>query len=179
MPMTKNPVRLPSSAKPDVRLFGSVDPAMLSEFLRQQAQAPQDKSLVFELSTDGGDADVGRRIAEELRLWQEGGRELFFLGKTYVFSAGITIMAAIPPSHRFLTADTELLVHERKIKKTIRLDGALRSCRAAVQDVLAEIAAFAAGSRMTVEEIEQRVMDKAWYLTAQEARSMGLVAGVV
>jgi len=188
--MTKNPIRLPFCTQPDVRLFGSVDQAMLSEFLRQQMDAGTDKPLVVELSTDGGDADVGRRIAEELRLWQGEGREVFFLGKTYVFSAGITIMAAIPADHRFLTADTELLVHERKIKKSLQLDGALRSCRTVVQDVLAEIdsgqrlqqagfAALAAGSRITVDEIEEKVMDRAWYLTADEARSIGLVAGVV
>ena len=57
---------------PDIRLYGVVGPEMLAE-----------------LPPNGGDADLGRRIAQELRLWQEkDGRELWFLGKTYLFSAG-------------------------------------------------------------------------------------------
>lgn len=180
---------LPSLA-PDIRLFGTVNENMLSEFFRQQAEVPADGPLVFELSTSGGDAEAGRRIAEELRLWQLAGRELYFLGKTYVFSAGITVMAAVPRDHRFLTEDCELLIHERKMTAQIVLDGALRSCRAKVNDVLAEIesgqrlqregfARLVKGCSLTAEDVEKRVLEKDWYLTAPEARELGLVAGVV
>lgn len=181
---------LPSLTQPDIRLFGQVDQAMLTEFFRQQAEAPVDKPMVFEISTAGGDADIGRRIAEELRLWQREGREVFFLGKTYVFSAGITIMSSVPHDRRFLTAHTELLIHERRMKQKLRLNGALRGCRSVVHDVLAEIESgqrleqedfshLVAGTRLTVDDVEKRVMDKAWYLTATEAEKFGLVAGVV
>ncbi|MES2609129.1 MAG: ATP-dependent Clp protease proteolytic subunit [Pseudomonadota bacterium] len=180
---------LPSLA-PDIRLFGNVSEAMLSEFFRQQSQARTDAPIVFELSTSGGDAESGRRIAEELRLWQKSGRDIFFLGKTYVFSAGITIMSAIPRSHRFLTRDCELLIHERKMTKQILLDGALRSCRAKINDVLAEIesgqrlqtegfAKLVEGSTLNVQDIERRVLEKDWYLTAQEALDHAIIAGVV
>ena len=68
--------------------------------------------------------------------------------------------------------------------------GALCGCRSAVHDVLAEIESgqrleqddfshLVAGTRLTVNDIEKRVMDKAWYLTATEAEKCGLVAGVV
>lgn len=125
---------------PDIRLFGNVDESMLSEFFRQQAEVQQGKSsVVMEISTSGGDADVGRRIAQEVKMWRASGVDVFFLGKTYVFSAGITIMSAFPRSHRFLTADCELLIHERKLKKELHLDGALRGCLCAVNDVLAQI----------------------------------------
>ena len=84
-----NRVNIPRLA-PDIRLYGSVGPNMLAEFFRQQAEAPQTGPLVLELSSNGGDADLGRRIAQELRLWQEKqGREVWFLGKTYLFSAGV------------------------------------------------------------------------------------------
>ncbi len=89
----------------DIRLYGKVDEDMLTEFFRQQAQAKADKHLVIELGTNGGDADVGRRIAQELTLWQKSQREHCFFGKTYVYSAGVTIMSAIPPQRRFLTKD--------------------------------------------------------------------------
>ncbi|RYG11578.1 MAG: peptidase S14 [Burkholderiales bacterium] len=183
-------LKIPKLA-PDLRLFGSVGDAMLAEFFRQQGEAPQDGPIVFELSSDGGDADLGRRIAQELRLWQENdGREVWFLGKTYVFSAGVTIMSAIPRDRRFLTRDCEVLIHERKMKKDIRLDGALRGCRSTIQDVLAEIesgqrlerdgfAQLVKGTTLKVEDIENRVMEKDWYLTAHEALEIGLVGGVV
>lgn len=35
------------------------------------------------------------------------------------------------------------------------------------------------GTPLTVDDILKKVMDKDWYLTAQEARELGLIAGVV
>jgi ATP-dependent protease ClpP protease subunit len=181
---------LPTRTEPDIRLFGTVGEATLSEFFRQQSETPADKPVVFELSTSGGDADTGRRIAEELRLWQEQGREVFFLGKTYVFSAGVTIMSAIPPDHRYLAAGTELLIHERKMEHEVQLRGSLRACRSTVHNLLAEIESgqrlerdgfskLVEGTPLTLDDILKKVMDRDWYLTAQEARELGLIAGVV
>ncbi|CAN7685183.1 ATP-dependent Clp protease proteolytic subunit [Acidovorax sp. LjRoot117] len=183
------PKTIPSLA-PNLRLFGEVNESMLTEFFRQQAEAHKDGPIVFELSTSGGDAEVGRRIAEEIRLWQTTGAQIFFLGKTYVYSAGVTIMSSIPKEQRFLTKDCELLIHERKMTATINLDGALRSCRAKVNDVLAQIesgqrlqsegfAKLVEGSLLTAEEIENRVLEKDWYLTAFEALEHGLVESVL
>ncbi|MDO9358106.1 MAG: ATP-dependent Clp protease proteolytic subunit [Polaromonas sp.] len=182
-------ITLPSLS-PDLRLFGKVDASMLGEFFRQQAEAAFGKAIVIELSTSGGDADIGRRIAQEIRLWRDSGVEVFFLGKTYVFSAGITIMSAFEPSHRFLTADCELLIHERKMKKDLHLEGALRGCLSAVKDVLAEIESgqrleregfskLVAGTRLSVQDLENKVYAKDWYLPAREALELGLVAGLV
>jgi ATP-dependent protease ClpP protease subunit len=177
-------------AEPHIRLYGTVDEATLSEFFRQQSEAPTEIPLVFELSTSGGDADTGRRIADELGLWREQGREIFFLGKTYVFSAGITIMSAIPPDHRYLTAGTELLIHERKMDQALQLRGSLRACRSTIHNMLAEIESgqrlerdgfskLVEGTPLTVDDILKKVMDRDWYLTAHEARELGLIAGVV
>ncbi|MES2280174.1 MAG: ATP-dependent Clp protease proteolytic subunit [Pseudomonadota bacterium] len=186
--MTTN-IQIPSLL-PDIRLFGKVDEAMLSEFFRQQAEVQPNKPILMELSTSGGDADVGRRIAQEVRMWRNSERDVFFLGKSYVFSAGITIMSAFPNTHRFLTADCELLIHERKMKKQLHLEGALRGCMSAVNDVLAEIesgqrleregfAQLVDGTTLTPQDIEDKVYNKDWYLTAYEALEMRLVGGVV
>jgi ATP-dependent protease ClpP protease subunit len=179
-----------SSLSPTIRLFGSVNENMLSEFFRQQAQADAQQPVIFELSTSGGEADVGRRMALELRLWQDQGAKVYFLGKSYVFSAGITIMSAIPVERRFLARDCELLIHERKITRDLSLDGSLRSCKAKVNDMLAEIesgqrleregfAQLVQGCRLSVEELERRVLEKDWFLNAREAADIGLVAGVL
>lgn len=183
------PPQLPS-LNPDLRLFGKVSDTMLSEFFRQQSEVQRDKAIVLELSSEGGDADIGRRIAQEVKLWRAQGREVFFLGKTYVYSAGITIMSAFPRSHRFMTADCELLIHERKIKKDIHLDGALRGCRSTINDVLAQIdsgqrlerAGFeelVKGSALTADDVASKVLERDWYLTANEAKDAGLIAEVI
>lgn len=176
--------------KPAIRLFGQVGENMLSEFFRQQSETGDARKVVLELSTPGGDADIGRRIADELRLWQASGTTIYFLGKTYIYSAGVTVMSAIPPPRRFLTCGTEILIHERKMKKDIHLEGALRSCRTLVNDALAEIESgqrleregfsrLVEGTTLTVDDIEKRVLDKDWYLTAAEAVDLGLVAGTI
>ncbi len=181
--------KLPSLS-PDIRLFGNVREEMLSEFFRQQSEVqPGNAPIVFELSTSGGDADMGRRIADEVRLWQRE-REVFFLGKTYVFSAGVTIMSAFAPSHRFMTAGCEILIHERKMKKNLHLEGALRGCRSLLLDALAEVdsgqrleregfEALVKDTSLSAEDIQQKVLDKDWYLTAEEAVTTGLIAGIV
>jgi len=139
------------------------------------------------LLTSGGDADVGRRIAQQIRLWREPeGRKLFFLGKTYGYSAGISIMSCFPKSHRFQTRDCELLVHERKLKKGVHLDGALPACLSVVNELLAPIES---GQRLEKEGFEQlveglslsaqKLMDKVyckdWYQKADKALQLGLV----
>lgn len=180
--------KLPS-LHPDVRLLGSIDDAMVQRFLDQSGASQGDKPLVLELSTMGGDAESARRLAEEIVLLRQA-REVFFLGKTYVYSAGITVMAAIPSTHRFLTPDTILLVHERRMERTVQLTGALRSAIAVARDLLAELEIgqvlerrgfeqLAAGSKLSADELLQRVLDKDWYLTAEEALELELIGGIV
>lgn len=180
--------KLPS-LHPDVRLLGGIDEAMVQRFLDQSGAAPGDKPLVLELSTMGGDAESARRLAEEVALLRQA-REVFFLGKTYVYSAGVTVMAAVPATHRFLTPDTILLVHERRMERTVQITGALRSAIALARDLLAELEIgqvlerrgfeqLAAGSKLSADELLQRVLDKDWYLTAEEALDLELIGGIV
>lgn len=184
------PLQIPSLV-PDIRLFGKVNEHMLGEFFRQQSEVHSNKPLVVELSTSGGDADIGRRIAQEIKLWQNyGQREVYFLGKTYVYSAGITIMSAFPRERRFMTSDTLLLIHERKIKKSVELSGALRSCLGQLNDAIAEVESgqwlerdgfmqLVRGSQVSLEELEKKVLTKDWYLTASEALEQGLIGGLL
>lgn len=178
------------SARPDIRLFGEVSRSMLDEFLRQQAEAPPSQPLVLELSTSGGDADLGRRIAQEIRQWQQQGQDLYFFGKSFVYSAGVSVMGAFPPERRFLSADCELLIHERKLKKALRLDGSLKICGAQVRNTLAEIesgerlerdgfAELVKGSSLTLADLQERVSERDWYVPAADAKQLGLVAGLV
>lgn len=179
------------AATPTVSLHGAVDEGMLSVWLEALAKARNgSEALVLELGTTGGDADVGRRIAEDVRLFREQtGRRTLFLGRTTVYSAGVTVMAGFRQADRWLSRDTELLIHGRKLQRSLELNGPLRSERAKAEAVLAEIedglrlerAGFEQlieGSDITLEELEGETVGD-WYLSAQQALDRGLVAGLI
>ena len=112
---------------PQLRLIGSVDEAMYAEFRDQLANAPTEGPLVVAITTLGGNPEVARTMADDVRLLREPGREIYSLGKSAVYSAGVTFMAGFPVSHRFLTKGSSLLIHERQISRTINLSGPLKS----------------------------------------------------
>jgi ATP-dependent protease ClpP protease subunit len=177
-------------AQPQIRLHGEVNDAMLAAFLEAVAAAPDDGSpLVLELTTVGGDAEVGRRIANDVReLRERRGRRVLFLGKASVYSAGVTIMSAVPRADRWLARGTMLLVHCRKLDKTLTLHGPLKGERLKAEALLAEsdaglalqeadFQALIQDSRVTLPELLERA-EHNWYLAADDALRRGLIAGV-
>ena len=176
---------------PDVRLFGNVGDDTLKSFLNDYAAAVlAGGPIVVEITTIGGDADVGRRIALELRLGLERGHDVWVLGKTIVYSAGVTVLAGLPVERRFLSRDAVLLIHERRIDKQIHFFGPLRANAALARDLLAEIEngqrleregfeQLVAGSRLPIDELMEHAMAGNWYLPAGEALERGLVAGLI
>ncbi len=177
---------------PNVRLFGPITNGSFWDFMDQFAKVRESpgQAMVLELSTEGGDAEVARRIASEIRLCREWHkRETHFVGKTYVYSAGVTIMAAVPRQNRFLTEDTMLLVHERRIDKAVQLSGPMRSNIQILREQLALVetaerlerdgfAELAAGSSISVEELYDRAT-RNFYLTAREAFNLQLIADII
>ena len=131
--------KYPLLATPHVRLHGTVDDAMYDRFCDQLAACPADGMLVVTITTLGGDPEVARAMGDDIRLIREfQGRDILFLGKVAVYSAGATFMSAFPVEHRFLTHGTRLLLHERQITKTIELNGPLRMVVASLQAALNE-----------------------------------------
>jgi ATP-dependent protease ClpP protease subunit len=147
-------------------------------------------SILVELFTDGGDAEIGRRLAEEVRLLKiQQGRDVWFLGKTRVASAAVTMMAAFPKDKRWLTRDAALLIHGRRMVKDLHLEGPLGSCRRVLEEMIADIdhglrleeqsfAELIDVRNVDTEEITRRAYS-GWYLTEEEALGRGLVAGLV
>ncbi|RSV45321.1 peptidase S14 [Sphingomonas sp. ABOLE] len=182
--------RYPLLATPHLRLQGTVDDAMYQSFRDQLLAAPSDGPLVIALSTLGGDPEVARLMADELRLLREAtGRELLFLGKVAVYSAGATFMSGFPADKRFLTRGTRLMLHERQMHSSIDLSGPLRMLPAILKAKLNEIEhsiaieeegfrALVAGSRVDFEELRRRAPYN-WYIEAEEARDLGLVLDVI
>jgi ATP-dependent protease ClpP protease subunit len=181
-------------ARPHIRLTGSIDNALVDRFLNEWRALAQggdgpSTSLLLELSTQGGDADLGELLAEEIRLLRESYQvDCLFLGTSFVYSAGITVMSAFPVENRYLTRNTMLLIHERRLDKQVHLCGSLQSTSLQVQELQDEIrngqavqergfARLAAGSDISLAEILERTRGN-WYLTAEEALARRLVAGL-
>jgi ATP-dependent protease ClpP protease subunit len=177
---------------PNIRLLGPITTGTFWSFsdLAWKARETADAPIVLELTTEGGDADIARRIALEVQLCRRWyGRQTYFVGKTMVYSAGITIMSAFPVDRRFLTEDAVLLVHERRIDTEVKLSGPMKSNIQILKEQLAtmEDAArlerdgfeqFIAGSKLSFEELFERAKTNC-YITAQEALRLGLIAGIV
>ena len=176
---------------PTVRLSGVIDEAMVRAFLAQMLPVLEvDGAIVVELYTGGGDADVARRLAEEIRLIREQRqRELWFLGKTLVASAGVTLMAAFDRERRWMTRDATLFLHGRRMWRDVRLDGPLGSCRRVLEEIIADIdhglrveddtfAHLVEGSDISLENVRQRAYG-GWYLTAAQALEARLIGGIV
>jgi ATP-dependent protease ClpP protease subunit len=180
---------------PHIRLFGPVDQDLYTSFIEQldKARKTVDRGgpILLELTTTGGEAETARRMALDIALVRERQqRELFFLGKSFVYSAGITVMAAFPVQARLLTRDTELLIHERRIEETVHLNGGLRCGLCMLRDKMAELESgrrlekegfeqLVAGSRMTLEDLMKKVDHADWYVPAGEAKDRGLVHEVI
>lgn len=178
-------------ATPRITLVGDVDYAMYERFRDQMTAAPKSGLVVVALSTLGGDPEVARLMGEDIRFESEVTplRRLVFLGKAAVYSAGATFMSFFATENRYLARGTRLMVHERKLDKTVHVSGPLTTCVAPVQALLHEIEQSIAiqnegfenlvrGSRVSVEEVLRRAPSN-WYLEANEARDLGLVAAVI
>ncbi|THD35636.1 MAG: peptidase S14 [Sphingomonas sp.] len=182
--------KYPLLAMPHVRLHGTVDNAMYDRFCDQLSASPDEGMLVVTITTLGGDPEVARAMGDDVRLLREfHGRDILFLGKVAVYSAGATFMAHFPVEHRFLTKGTRLLIHERQIDSTVTLSGPLKMQVANLKAKLHEIETsvdieeegfrdLVRGSSVAFEEVRKRAPDN-WYIGADEARDLGLVLDVI
>lgn len=191
-----NPMTLPLLTArdfefPAIKLSGVVDHGMYLHFGNCLAGSPQQGLVVVEISTLGGDPEIARMMGEDIRFQSDlyPDRRLVFLGKTAVYSAGATFMSFFAQENRYLTRGTRLMIHERLITKDIHLEGPLSTCIATLKAALNEIEASIAiqnegfanlilGSQVSMEDVLSRAPEN-WYLEANEAASLGLVAAVL
>jgi ATP-dependent Clp protease protease subunit len=190
MTQTSDPTRYPLLANPHIRLSGTVDQLMYENFRAQLGNCPKEGTLVIALTTLGGDPEVARTMADDIRLLEDhDGREILFLGKVAVYSAGATFMSAFPVARRFLTRHTRLMLHERQITKQIDLNGPLRMVVSSIKAALHEVEhsieieeegfhAIVRDSQVSFEELRQKAPSN-WYIEAEEARDRGLVLDVI
>ena len=182
--------RLRLLAKPHIRLWGHFDADLYGEFRDQLHACPSDGPIAIAVTTLGGDPEIARCMADDIRLLREhDGREMLFLGKVAVYSAGTVFMAGFPIADRYLTEDTRLMIHERSLTKSLDLSGPLRGALAQVRQVLHQIEesirieeegfrAVVKGSKVKFAEVRERAPD-AGYIDCHDAEKLGLIAGVV
>lgn len=191
MTVENQPLSAADQDTPRVLLAGTVDYEMYKAFREQLDKAPASGLVVVELSTLGGDPEVARMMGEDIRFHSEVGpdRRFVFLGKAAIYSAGATFMSFFATANRYLTRGTRMMIHERKLEKVLRVSGPLTTCVPSVEALLNEIKQSIAiqnegfenlisGSRVTMEEVLRRAPSN-WYLEAQEALELGLIAGVI
>ena len=176
---------------PAILLGGPVDYDMYRSFRSQLDGAKKEGLVVTELSTLGGDPEVARMMGEDIRFHSENSKDcrFVFLGKAAIYSAGTTFMSFFSLENRYLTRGARLMIHERKLDKQLHINGPLTTCVATVTAALHEIEASIAiqnegfenlirGSKVTMQEVLSRAPGN-WYIEANEAKSLGLVAGVL
>ena len=164
---------------------------MYVEFRRQLDAAPRDGLCVIELSTLGGDPEVARMMGEDVRFHSDidQARRFVFLGKAAIYSAGTTFMSFFARENRYLTRGTRLMIHERKMSGSLAIEGPLTTCIATVEAKLNELRTsidiqnegfenLVRGSSVTLDEVIARAPSN-WYVEAEEAKSLGLVEGVL
>ena len=177
-------------ARPQISLVGDIDKLSVQRFMEQLAQAEKaGGDVALEVTTEGGDPEMARRIVLEIENARARlpGRFLF-LGKTVVYSAGITIMSGFPCRDRWLARDTMLMIHGRKLEKTVELSGPIRASLPMVEALRAQIETaihleedgflrLLDDCDIDMEELREKALHN-WYLTAAEALDRGLIGGI-
>lgn len=176
---------------PNAWINGRVEQSTLSTFLECLDRIRSSgEDLILELNTQGGDADIAQRIAHEVRLFLRYFEDRgYVVGKTFVFSAGVTIMAAFPRTNRYLTEDTTLLIHERHVDKELSLKGPLKANMQIIREQIALLetaqrlenegfAEFVSGSSMSLDEIIAHAETNC-YMTAEDALQRGLIHSIL
>lgn len=177
-------------AAPQISLVGDIDKYSVERFLDQLRQAEQaGGDIALEVTTVGGDPEMARRIVLEVdaaRLRLKG--RFMFLGKTVVYSAGVTIMSAFPCRDRWLSPGAMLMIHGRKLEKTVEISGPIRASIPMVEALLRQLKTGIAfeeenfrrlidGCDIEMDELCEQALHN-WYLPAKEAVERGLVAGI-
>ena len=176
---------------PAILLCGEVGYDMYDSFRQKLSAAPASGVVVVEMTTLGGDPEVARMMGEDVRFHSqiEPDRRFVFLGKAAVYSAGATFMGFFARENRYLTRGTRLMIHERKLEKTLEINGPLTTTLASAQALVHEIEhsiliqnegfkSLIAGSSVTMDELLKRAPSN-WYVEANEAVELGLVQAVI
>ena len=187
----KRQSRLPAAlTQPQISLLGKVNEDMATKLCCALEKPDGEGDIAIEITTSGGDPELARRMMLAVRdARRRLGRRILFLGKTEVYSAGVTFMAGFPRADRFLTRDTALLIHVRQLERTVEISGPMRASLPQVEALCREFEFgmkleednfrdLVEGSNLELDELLERALYD-WYVPAEEAEELGLVAAIV
>ena len=168
-----------------VSLIGEVTDVTARDFLNDLDKAPNDETVIVEVTTVGGDAELARRLVLDINVRRKSFKRIVFVGKTQVYSAGVTIMSAFPKADRYLSRDASMLIHCRQLDQTVKISGPMRSSLPKVKALVEQIETalkleeanfreLIEGSDISIDELLQKAPFN-WYLSAEEAHRRGLV----
>jgi ATP-dependent protease ClpP protease subunit len=177
-------------ARPQISLVGDIDKYSVQRFLDQLREAEKGGGdIALEITTQGGDPEMARRIVLEIgyaRVRLKG--RFVFLGKSAIYSAGVTIMSAFPCRDRWLAEDSMLMIHGRKLDKTIEVSGPIRASIPMIEALLRQLKTGIAHEEVNfrrliddcdidLAELREKALHN-WYLSGGEALERGLIAGI-
>jgi ATP-dependent protease ClpP protease subunit len=176
--------------RPHISLMGEVNESMTSKLVDGLRNPPDEGDIALEVTTPGGDAELGRRMVLEVDLARERlkDRRLVFFGKTEVYSAGVTLMSAFAREDRYLSHEAVLLIHCRQLDKTVELSGPIRSSLPELKALIHQLELglelevdnfkrLIEGSDVSLDEVTEKALYN-WYVPAEEALERGLIAGI-
>lgn len=160
-----------------ILISGEINKDKADEFTRQILVLDSESSdpIYVYINSPGGDVDSGFAIYDMARFVSS---PVTMIGMGLVASAAALIYLAVPAERRLALPDSTYLIHQPLSQlKGVAIDVAIYADKiAALRKKLDKVIADACGK--TVEDVAKDTEHDCW-LTAEEARSYGLVSRIV
>ena len=160
-----------------ILISGEINKDKADEFTRQILVLDSESSdpIYVYINSPGGDVDSGFAIYDMARFVSS---PVTMIGMGLVASAAALIYLAVPAERRLALPDSTYLIHQPLSQlKGVAIDVAIYADKiAALRKKLDKVIADACGK--TVEDVAKDTERDCW-LTAEEARSYGLVSRIV
>lgn len=160
-----------------ILISGEINKDKADEFIRQILVLDSESSdpIYVYINSPGGDVDSGFAIYDMARFVSS---PVTMIGMGLVASAAALIYLAVPAERRLALPDSTYLIHQPLSQlKGVAIDVAIYADKiAALRKKLDKVIADACGK--TAEDVAKDTERDCW-LTAEEARSYGLVSRIV
>ena len=134
----------------------------------------QAKPLVIVINTDGGDLIAARAICGTLKHFVRNGHDLEIIVRGKCYSAGMTILMAVGPEHRYAVDGSEFMVHSCACSVTNWRGLRSRELDDGILKVLTENSRIEHSSLAALLKSNKRC-----FFSAERALEMGIIGRVI
>lgn len=137
------------------------------------------RRLTIELQTPGGSIMQMWRIIGQMDEWKKAGGEITCLVKGFCASAGFVLLANATPGKRYVAANAEIMWHEvQSLKVIFGFSVETPSDKEDEARILRHFqdngnSFLSKKSKLSKEEIDEKVRKREWWMTGTEAISFG------